>query len=189
MLGVANDPSTVEVLADLAQVVVGVGAIVSIWIGLASLREVRRERAQRVRPWLAFDHGGQFIRCENSSTNGLPGIEPAFIQRVAGPATESAQTHLHVGKTPKSWWWSCARCPDHLCYQDCNCRNGDFPNRTGQVRRVSIRPARKSYSRLTLPRSSGRGSEISPGTRTYLRVRWRSSGDNWIDCNSVSRCS
>lgn len=97
MLAVANDPSTVEVLADLAQVVIGVGAIVSIWIGLASLREVRRERARRVRPWLAFDHGGQYVRCEISTTNGLPGLEPAFIQKIAGASPRDV-------RKPTSMW-------------------------------------------------------------------------------------
>jgi hypothetical protein len=80
----AGDPSTVEAIADVAQVVIGVAALVSLWIALVSLREVRRERIQRAQPWLAFEHGGQVVQWKEVETTKLPGYNPASIKSLVG---------------------------------------------------------------------------------------------------------
>lgn len=83
-MSAAQDPSTVELIADVAQVIIGIAAVLSIWIGLTSLRDNRRERMQRVRPWLAFNHGGQMVSCERKRISGLPGYNPAYIHERIG---------------------------------------------------------------------------------------------------------
>jgi hypothetical protein len=90
-------PGTVEILADIAQVIIGLAAVVSIWIGVATLRETRRERRERVRPRLAFDHGGQVVRCNDLQSVGVPGMNPAYIVGLVGPAKRPV-------RRPKERW-------------------------------------------------------------------------------------
>lgn len=66
--------------AQVAQViavpVTALGIIVSLAIGIATLRELKAERLHRVRPILRFPNGGQVIPVELSDSSYLPGFEP-----------------------------------------------------------------------------------------------------------------
>jgi len=68
--------------AAIAQVVTtvltGIGIIVSLWIGVRTLREVRDDRLHRVRPKLLFQRGGQRVTCELKERPGIPGIDPEY---------------------------------------------------------------------------------------------------------------
>gem|GEM_PF-1380793 len=90
-------PTTFEIFADIAQVVIGLAAIVSIWIGVASLREARRERGERIRPRLAFDHGGQVVPCEDKQAVGVPGMNPAYIESVVGAKQRDVRRPTNPG--------------------------------------------------------------------------------------------
>ena len=54
---------TLDLVAKIAQVlsvpVVACGVLVSLYIGLSTLRELRAERKYRIRPYCIFDMGGQ----------------------------------------------------------------------------------------------------------------------------------
>ncbi len=107
MLATGNDPTTIEVIADVAQVVIGLAALLSIWIGLISLREVRRERILRVRPWLAFEHGGQGVSCDAVEGRGIPGINPAYVRGVLGERKRPV-------RMPTSRWGKLRNEPDQV---------------------------------------------------------------------------
>jgi hypothetical protein len=64
--------------AQVAQViavpVTALGIIVSLSIGIGTLRELKAERLHRVRPILRFPNGGQVIPVELSDSSYLPGL-------------------------------------------------------------------------------------------------------------------
>jgi hypothetical protein len=68
--------------AHVAQVfavpVTAIGIIVSLTIGVATLRELKAERQHRVRPILRFPNGGQSVPVELSDSSFLPGFNPRF---------------------------------------------------------------------------------------------------------------
>jgi hypothetical protein len=69
--------------AQVAQVfavpITAIGIIVSLTIGIGTLRELRAERLHRVRPILRFPNGGHVIPVELSDSNYLPGFDPRFV--------------------------------------------------------------------------------------------------------------
>jgi hypothetical protein len=72
-------------VARLAQVIAlpitASGVLVSLYIGISTLRELRAERKYRVRPFCIFKRGGFGVHVELEDKYGIPGIQP----QLAGP--------------------------------------------------------------------------------------------------------
>lgn len=91
------EPTTLENVANVAQVAIGVAALVSLIIGIATLRNTRREQRRAIQPRLAFDVGGQLVDCKVEQSQGLAGIDPGYAKKVLGGAQRTV-------RTPKSTW-------------------------------------------------------------------------------------
>jgi hypothetical protein len=91
--------SWVEEGADVAGIVVGVAAVVSLLVAARSVREIQKDRALRVRPRLLFDVGAEAIPYTVDSLKGIPGINPTYAQAVL--AAEPALTRR--AKPSHSW--------------------------------------------------------------------------------------
>jgi hypothetical protein len=69
--------------AQVAQVVAvpvtAIGIIVSLMIGIGTLRELRAERQHRVQPILRFPTGPQMLHVELKDSSYLPGLDPRVI--------------------------------------------------------------------------------------------------------------
>ncbi len=77
-----------ELAAQIAQVIAtlltGVGVIVSLWLGVRSLKELQSDRAERARPYLLFQMGPHFIGTQRREIWGIPGINPQYARSVLG---------------------------------------------------------------------------------------------------------
>lgn len=69
---------TVQVAQVAATVLLGIGIIISLWIGIKTLREVHSDRIHRVYPRLLFNRGGQVVKCKLAEADGIMGIDPKF---------------------------------------------------------------------------------------------------------------
>lgn len=75
-----------QLAAEVAQVLAvpatTAGVIISLWIGIGTLRELRNERMQRARPYLLFDGGGYRLPASLDDSGGIPGIDPGFAHKL-----------------------------------------------------------------------------------------------------------
>ena len=88
-----------ELAAHIAQVlstlVVGLGVIVSLRVGLRTVRNAEAARIQSVRPELYFEYGGHSVACEEGKGGGIPGIDWNHAQEFL-KARPKAATQLSV---------------------------------------------------------------------------------------------
>ncbi|MFW6028352.1 MAG: hypothetical protein ACOC9Q_02375 [bacterium] len=86
---------TWEQAAQMAQVVstiiLGIGIMVSLWIGIRTTREAQANRLQSVRPELYFDPGGQYVRCEEVARGGIPRLDGRKVQKILKDRPETAK--------------------------------------------------------------------------------------------------
>ena len=71
-----------QVAQVFAVLITAVGIIVSLMIGIKTLRELRAERLHRMRPIFRFPNGGQRVPITLSDSNFLPGFDPKFALTV-----------------------------------------------------------------------------------------------------------
>lgn len=64
----------------IATILTGVGVVISIWLGIAALREARQQRLQHVQPRMLFDRGGQSIPAEVYRGHAIPGIDRNYAK-------------------------------------------------------------------------------------------------------------
>jgi hypothetical protein len=64
-----------QITQVIAVPVTALGIIVSLAIGIGTLRELKAERVHRVRPILRFPNGGQVVPVTLSDSSFLPGFE------------------------------------------------------------------------------------------------------------------
>jgi hypothetical protein len=71
-------------IAQIALVLItAVGIIVTLRIAVATIREIRNDRALRHRPYLAFDQGGFKYRVEFvAAGKSIPGVNPSYVAKV-----------------------------------------------------------------------------------------------------------
>lgn len=63
-----------EIAQVIAIPVTSMGVLVSLWIGVSTLRELRNERTIRARPLLLFDSGARVCAAVFDDLGGVPGI-------------------------------------------------------------------------------------------------------------------
>jgi hypothetical protein len=88
-----------QIAQVIATILTGVGVIVSVWIGISTVRETRADRIQSVKPKLLFDRGGQMVQCDLVEANGIPGIDFTYASTLLKhkpPGTKSCK--------PKTSW-------------------------------------------------------------------------------------
>jgi hypothetical protein len=89
----------VAIAQVLSTLLAGIGIIVSMWIGIRTLREVRDDRLHRVRPKLLFNYGGQEVPCELREALGIPGIDFEYARTLLSDKPPGARHCL-----PKHLW-------------------------------------------------------------------------------------
>lgn len=81
-------PTAWETAAQVAQVVTtiltGIGVIVSIILGVRSLRAIHEDRIERARPYLLFLRGASLIPAEIGEVRGIPGININIALKLLG---------------------------------------------------------------------------------------------------------
>jgi hypothetical protein len=75
-----------------ATVLSGIGIVVSVVIGIRTLREVQADRLYRVRPKLLFDKGGRRVDCRLEQKIGIPGIDPGLASALLRDRPSGALT-------------------------------------------------------------------------------------------------
>ena len=92
-----------SVYVGIAQVIstilTGIGIIISIWIAITTLREMRSERIHRVKPKVLFVKGGQLVLGERVEARGIPGINPAYAKEILANKPKNAKA-IHA----KTFW-------------------------------------------------------------------------------------
>jgi hypothetical protein len=75
---------TLEQLAKLAPAILvpitAIGVLVSLYIGISTLREVRFSRQQSIRPFCLFASGAQMVPVDLVDREGVPGIDFDFAR-------------------------------------------------------------------------------------------------------------
>jgi len=69
-------PAFLVPLTALGALITAGGVLVSLFVGISTLREVRKGRQYSVRPFCLFAAGGQMIPIEFTDRHGIVGIEP-----------------------------------------------------------------------------------------------------------------
>ena len=71
-------------IAQITMVVVTtVGIFVTLFIAVSTIREVKRDRALRHRPYLVFDQGGHDFPIEFvAAGKSIPGVNPAYVAKM-----------------------------------------------------------------------------------------------------------
>jgi len=70
-------------IAQVAATLIGLaGVVISVWIGISTLREVQHDRKLRHRPYLAFEYGGHRIPVEFLAGGPfVPGVSRAYAEK------------------------------------------------------------------------------------------------------------
>ncbi len=72
-------PSDIQNASGIANVIVGVVGIASLLISGRALRELTRDRHERVRPKLLFERGAEGVACAVEKTDRVPGVNPSYV--------------------------------------------------------------------------------------------------------------
>src|SRR4051812_43970084 len=75
-------PAFLVPVTALGVIVTAVGVLISLYIGVSTLREVRRGRQHSVQPFCLFATGGQRIPVEFVDASGIPGINIDVASRL-----------------------------------------------------------------------------------------------------------
>jgi len=88
-------------IADWVQiastVVTATGVLASLYIGVANIFEIKRQREQAIEPFLLFDIGGHIVPVEYRDSSAIPGINPEHARQLTkgrpkGPNSMEAKT-------------------------------------------------------------------------------------------------
>lgn len=87
---------TLEEWSFLAEIVVALltllGILISLWLSISALREVQLDRKLRQKPFLAFEPGGHRMPIEFTAGKGVPGLNPAFVQKTFSDLPKNAES-------------------------------------------------------------------------------------------------
>jgi hypothetical protein len=75
-------PAFLVPVTALGVLITAAGVLVSLYVGISTLREVRKGRQQSIQPFCLFAIGGQKIPVEFADSYGIPGIDPSHASRL-----------------------------------------------------------------------------------------------------------
>lgn len=81
------------VASIITAIVTFVGVVGSLWVAIATLRDVQRDRVLRHRPYVAFEPGGCRYAVEFvAAGKRIPGIDPKYVEKVFKELPENAES-------------------------------------------------------------------------------------------------
>jgi hypothetical protein len=75
-------PAFLVPVTALGVLITAAGVLVSLYVGISTLREVRRGRQHSIQPYCLFGTGPQKVSVEFSDANGIPGIDISHAVRL-----------------------------------------------------------------------------------------------------------